>query len=104
MRGVPPACSPASRSRTMKRHALLVLGMILLATTSGQADDDKKPVPKKAGTEVEVKFADGSTVRMAMLQEAIEIETKYGRLKVPASEIRGIDLGVHLPEGTEQKI
>src|SRR5262249_51568619 len=44
------------------------------------------------------------TVRMLLLQESIDVVTKFGKLSVPTSQIRGIDLGVHLPEGMEQKI
>jgi hypothetical protein len=66
--------------------------------------DEPKKEPAKASNEVEVRFADGSSVRMAILQESIDIVTKFGKLSVPMAEVRKIELGVHLPEGTLEKI
>ena len=89
------------------------LFLILLAPSLLSAGDDKKnsekpekPEKKDATKplEVEVRFGDGSNVRMLLLQESIDVETKYGKLSIPTKDIRGIDLGVHLPEGTAKKI
>jgi hypothetical protein len=52
----------------------------------------------------EVRFNDGSLVRMTILQDDLEVNTKYGKLTIPLSDIRRIDLGLHLPEGLEVKI
>lgn len=54
--------------------------------------------------EVEITFANGSLVRMTLLPEKIEIETEYGKLSVPARDVRRIDFGMHMPEGTSAKI
>jgi DNA uptake protein ComE-like DNA-binding protein len=81
-----------------RRLVPVILGLIALGATAARADDDKK------NNEVEVKFIDGSTVRMVLIQESIEVITKFGKLSIPVSEIRGIDMGVHLPEGMEDKI
>jgi hypothetical protein len=86
----------------MRRHVTWACGLLLLASGAGPADTPKKPAAKP--DEVEVRFGDGSKVRMLMLQDTVEIVTKYGKLQVPTSDIRGIDLGVHLPEGMEERI
>jgi len=52
----------------------------------------------------EIRFADGSVVRMTILQPAIDIQTKYGQLTVPICDIRRIDFGLHLPPGADQRI
>jgi len=41
---------------------------------------------------------------MTILQEELEIMTKYGKLTIPLREIRRIDFGLHLPEGVGQHI
>jgi len=69
----------------------------------GSTGEGTKKDPIKPG-EVEARFGDGSAVRMIMLQESIEIVTKFGKLSVPTAEIRHIDLGIHLPEGVDKKI
>src|SRR5205807_8836167 len=86
----------------MRRPLTLALCLVALGTVAGRADSDKKGAAK--GNEVEVRFGDGSKVRMLLLQDSVEIVTKYGKLLVPTADIRGIDLGVHLPEGAEEKI
>jgi len=72
--------------------------LLALGVTAVRADDVKK------NNEVEVKFIDGSIVRMVLIQESVEVITKFGKLSIPVSEIRGIDLGVHLPDGMDEKI
>lgn len=54
--------------------------------------------------QVEVRFADGSTVRMTVLQETLEILTKYGKLTVPIHEVRRLELGLHMPDGVSDRI
>jgi hypothetical protein len=94
----------------MWRHGSWGVLLILLGPGLALAQGDKKPAPdgKEKGAaknnEVEVRFGDGSNVRMLMLQESIDVETKYGKLTVPTRDIRGIDLGIHLPEGAAAKI
>jgi hypothetical protein len=85
----------------MVRNAMLLAGVLaLVAAGYGQTGGKKK---SDAG-EIEVSFANGSVVRMALLQEKVEIDTAYGKLTVPASDIRRIDFGLHLPEGADKKI
>lgn len=88
----------------MARLGWLLAMLLFLGTGAGLAQD-KKDV-KNAGKpdEVEVKFSDGSTVRVVMLQENIEVVTKFGKLLVPMSEVRKIDLGIHMENGTMEKI
>jgi hypothetical protein len=52
----------------------------------------------------EVRFTDESIVRMAILQEHLEIATKYGKLIIPTSDITKVDFGVHVPKELESKI
>lgn len=54
--------------------------------------------------QAEVRFGDGSLVRMAILQENLEVMTKYGKLTIPIADIRRIEFGMHLPEGVGPKI
>jgi hypothetical protein len=54
--------------------------------------------------EAEVRFADGSTVRVTLLQPSVDVQTRYGKLTIPVQEIRRIDLGLHLSEATQQRI
>jgi hypothetical protein len=89
--------------RSIRLAAILGLGSLLVAVQA--QEPPKNPVPlKTAGPPVEIRLADGSSVRMALTQSAIEMETKYGKLTVPASEIRRVEFGFRYPEGVEAKI
>ena len=41
---------------------------------------------------------------MAVLQENLDVMTRFGKLTIPFSEIRRIDFGLHLAEGIPDKI
>src|SRR5439155_4303281 len=94
------------RSPPMWRLVSWGLLAVLLSPSLLWAGGDKKDSAKKDDKplDVDVRFGDGSNVRMVLLQETIDVETKYGKLSVPTRDIRGIDLGVHLPEGAGKKI
>src|SRR5438128_372837 len=87
------------------RSLLLALPLVWAGASVAQnGKEEPKKEPAKASNDVEVRFADGSSVRMAMLQENVEIVTKFGKLVVPLAEVRKIEIGVHLPEGVPEKI
>jgi hypothetical protein len=69
-----------------------------------QADDPPKSPAKAAGPAVEVRMADGSAVRMTLTQGTVEVTTKYGKLAIPADEVRRIEFGFRYPDGAEAKI
>jgi hypothetical protein len=55
---------------------------------------------KESGPKIaEVRFGDGSVVRMTLLQEQLDVMTRYGKLSVPLAEIRRIEFGLHIPDG-----
>jgi len=68
-----------------------------LLTGSLAQGQGKKDVPRP--NLAEVRFGDGSLVRVTILQDDVEVMTKYGKLTVPLREIRRIDFGLHLPDG-----
>jgi hypothetical protein len=78
-----------------------------LGLTSGQDKKDKNGKVIKEETDpaaVEVRFADGSVVKMVLLTEKIEVGTRFGKLKVAANEIRRIEFGLRIPEGTLKRV
>ena len=54
--------------------------------------------------QVEVRFVDGSVVRMELLQETIDVVTKYGRLTVPTRDLRHVEFGLRLSEATRKRV
>jgi hypothetical protein len=80
-----------------------VPALILVATTTTSAWS-QNPAGKEAARLAEVRFADGSIVRMVIQQESLEVMTKYGKLTIPTNDIRKIEMGRHPPEGIERTI
>src|SRR5262245_4991736 len=86
---------------------ILGVALLLLGSAAGQDKSDKNGKNAKEETDpnaVEVRFADGSVVKMVLLTPTIEIGTRYGKLKVAANEIRRIDFGLRVPEATLKRI
>jgi hypothetical protein len=52
----------------------------------------------------EVLMADGRRISLRLLTEAVEITTRYGKLKVPLADIRRIDVGLRYPEGVKARV
>jgi hypothetical protein len=75
--------------------------VILLSLSAGRADEAKKT--GKPG-EVLAMFHDGTKVRMVILQEKLEVTTRYGKLTVPTTEIRRVEFGFRVPEDAAKKL
>jgi hypothetical protein len=72
------------------RWALMAL---LVWVGSALADSNKTKVPSNS-SEVEIRLTDGSRVRMLVLEETLNIATKYGRLTIPISDLHRLELGI----------
>jgi hypothetical protein len=88
------------------RFRLVLAGTLLAAsslTALFAADDKPVEKPKPTAGQVEVRFADDSTLKMVLREEQIEIVTPYGKLRVPFAEIRAIDFATRItPEVTKK--
>jgi len=77
----------------------LVLGL-MVAIIATEAYAQESPQPSLA----EVRFSDGSIVRMTLKQEDLEVQTKYGKLLIPFAEIRRVEFGLHVPPEMQTQI
>jgi hypothetical protein len=84
------------------RSFFIVVSLGLLTAIAG-AQVTKKEAPK-SDIAVDIHFMNGSTVRMKIHTEKLEMETIYGKLTIPARDIRSIEFGARLPEGFAEKI
>ena len=94
--------------RSRCHWALLVVALVIAGDTIGQEKPEKDTKsasePRRNSYPVEVRFADDSTVKAALLDKTIEVATRYGKLTVPVEEIRSIELGLRIPEETAKRI
>src|SRR5262245_47312871 len=63
-----------------------------------------RPGAAKGSNEMEVRLVDGSRIHMVIVQENLEIVTKYGTLTVPTRDIRKIEFGTRPAEGVRKRI
>ena len=93
----------------MSRAFTLAVGAAILALSMAAArapapGDDKAAKDKPAEVPPELRFADNSTVRLALLQDQIEIQTRYGKLVVPFADIRSIEFAQRVPADTAKRL
>jgi hypothetical protein len=92
--------------RLILRPALLLALLFCPGEVLGQTGGGS-PATKSsstAGCDVQVRFVDGSRVRMAVLQDSIEVITKYGKLTVPVREIRKVEFGLHVSDEVAKQV
>jgi hypothetical protein len=78
----------------------ILVPLILPAAALAQTEKTAPAKPNQA----EVRLADGSRVRMTILQENLEVITRYGKLAIPTAEIRNIEFGIRPGEGIGKKV
>jgi hypothetical protein len=86
--------------------ATLLVGSLALVPFSSTAAPPQLSanVTAKTGPEIDVKFIDGSTLKVKLLDETIELITKYGPLKIATADIRKIDFATRIPAESSEKI
>ncbi|MFL5339386.1 MAG: LCCL domain-containing protein [Gemmataceae bacterium] len=79
---------------------------LLLLAAPLAAQEPPGPTPKKepAATVLELRLVDNSTLKAVLLNDKIDIATKYGRLSVPAADVQRIDFGLRLSPELLKKI
>jgi hypothetical protein len=103
-------CSSAtlSNARWLLTGVLLFLTMTTANGQSRKGIDDPGAKTVKFATAgdlaVEVRFTDNSMLKLVIKEERIEFMTQYGKLSIPANEIRRIEFGLRVPEETQKRI
>jgi len=82
----------------------LAVCLALAVSTRTLAQDQPSTSSPSRPSLAEVRFGDGSVVRMTLMQENVEVLTKYGKLTIPINEIRRVEFGLHVPPDVNQQI
>lgn len=90
----------------MSRSSVTVLVLVLAAAAlypdSGAAKPDVA-APKTTGALV-VRFHDGGMLRLGFAESALDMTTRYGKLRIPVADIRKIELATRIPEKAQAEI
>jgi hypothetical protein len=88
-----------------RHHGVLLALAFAAGAAFGQDKGDKNAAASRPDANaIEVRFADDSTVKMALQHANVEVATRYGKLTVPISEIRRIEFGLRIPEETVKRV
>jgi hypothetical protein len=83
-------CVPAAR--------LLAAVVALAVVPAAVAQDEPKKPTKPNETAIEVKLIDDSVVKLTLLDGTIEFVTPHGKLTIPVTEVRKVELGLRIPD------
>jgi hypothetical protein len=87
-------------------RSLFVVAIALACFLPGQAAPVAAPAataPAEGGA-IEVRFTDSSNMKVQLRDTHLEIETPYGKLRVPVTDIRRIEFATRLPEDLAKRI
>jgi hypothetical protein len=72
----------------------------------GKADakGEPKTAPKNDPNTFELRTLDDTVMKVVLLEPSLSLVTRYGKLTVPAGEVRRLEFGFRYPEGVEEKI
>ena len=93
----------SSKEANMGRIPLVLALSVSLAVSTRSLAQESTPSSSRSSI-AEVRFGDGSTVRMSLLQENLEVQTKYGKLLIPLSDVRRVEFGLHVPPDVHLQI
>ena len=88
-------------------------GAMTIAQPRASEPDPKRKGDVKSAAKIEAKvddamfelrMTDESVLRVILLDPAVELITKYGKLVIPAAEIRRLEFGFRYPEGVDATI
>jgi hypothetical protein len=77
---------------------LLAAAVVLAALPAARADNEPKKVARPGETAIEVKLIDDSVIKLTLLDLSVEFVTPHGKLTIPVSEIRRVELGLRIPD------
>ena len=82
----------------------LVLGGALAAPPTEPREPAKDKEKPAQGTAADLTMGDGSTVRVTLVSASVELETKYGKLTIPAADVQRIEFAYRVPDDVAKKV
>ncbi|MBN9120411.1 MAG: hypothetical protein J0I06_14845 [Planctomycetes bacterium] len=95
-------------TRRLVRVAPIALSLVLLTTpltvAGPQPQQPPEPPKSRPSVEVEVKYVDDSTMKLKLLDDKLELSTKYGVLHVAVADVRRIEFANRVPADVAEKV
>lgn len=101
---------PEARSAAASFAVALLMSLALAVpvraaepTAPAGQDAARKPAAPATGP-FEVRLNDGSTMKVTLCDERIELKTRYGTLLIPVADLRQIEVGRRIPADVARRI
>jgi hypothetical protein len=98
---------PLTRTTTFRLIPFALFAALVIAPTHRTAASPTPTSPGEgapAGTDVEVRYIDESTMKLKLLDERLELVTKYGVLQIPVADVRRVELASRVPPEVAEKV
>jgi hypothetical protein len=102
-----PRLHPRTVLFALVSAAASIAACVCLPVAGADPEPPKEPEKKpatKVGTPVEVRFLDGSVLKLTVLEERFSVTTAYGKLVVPLAAVRTIDFATRVPADLAKQI
>lgn len=94
---------PLARSLRFAPFALPI-GLLVICGWSSARPAVQPAQPRPAPVEFEVRGMDDSTMKLKLLDERLEVITKYGKLEIPAADVRRVEFAARVPSDVTARI
>ncbi|MBX9579336.1 MAG: hypothetical protein K2X87_03430 [Gemmataceae bacterium] len=92
--------------RTAARAAPFVLlaGLVFAPAHGSSAPVGQQAAKPAAPAEVEAVCLDGSVLKLKVLDDKLELVTRYGSLQVPVADVRRVELATRIPPDVAERV
>jgi hypothetical protein len=90
--------------RAMPALGLVLVGFALAGRPLLSGDTRATVAKRPAPPEVEIHLTDGSTLKVALREGHIGLETRYGKLLIPVADIRRIEFSQRLSDDVRRRV
>lgn len=95
---------PLVRRPHVRLVPLALVAGVLFAPAHGAAPTGPSPAKPAAPAEVEVRCLDDSTLKVKLLDEKLELVTRYGTLHIPVADIRRVEFAGRCPAEVTERV
>ncbi len=97
--------SRACRSRVAVLGALMfMMPVVAIGQVKSTDESSSKDMKPTGEPQVEVRFTDGSVLKLSLRDDRLEFMTLYGKLYIPVTDIRRIEFGLRVPDDVAKRI
>jgi len=95
---------PLARSTTRVIPFAVCALALVVPLVGRSAPAAQPPAAKPPAVDVEVRCVDDSTMKLKVLDERLELQTRYGTLQIPVADVRRIEFATRTPPEVAERV